>query len=164
MSEPHSRTSTAPATNASGSQPPRGELRSRPEQADICAVIRANPQRLERSWRAVLRLLPSTPFPTRHQELVSWVDEIAALTEPDRIVWCNGSEAEYERLCEELVEKGTFTKLDPVKRPHSYYAASDPSDVARVEDRTFICSEKEEDAGPDEPLEGPRGDADRLPG
>ncbi|MDA8368894.1 MAG: phosphoenolpyruvate carboxykinase (GTP) [Nocardiopsaceae bacterium] len=86
--------------------------------------------------------------PTGHQELIDWVREVAALTRPDEVVWCDGSQEEWERLTGLLVEKGTFTRLNPELRPNSFYCRSDPDDVARVEDRTFICSEHEKDAGP----------------
>jgi phosphoenolpyruvate carboxykinase (GTP) len=87
-------------------------------------------------------------YPTKNKKLIEWVEEVALLTTPDRIHWCDGSAEEYDELCQLLVDHGTFTKLSDAKRPNSYYAKSDPGDVARVEDRTFICSKNEIDAGP----------------
>ncbi len=86
--------------------------------------------------------------PTRHARLLAWVGEVAELTTPDQIVWCDGSRAEWDRLSAELVAKGALVPLDPVKRPNSFWARTDPSDVARVEERTFICSADPADAGP----------------
>ncbi|MEN5169105.1 phosphoenolpyruvate carboxykinase (GTP) [Brevundimonas pondensis] len=104
------------------------------------------------------------PAPTEHKGLVSWVAQIAALTKPDRVHWCDGSEAEKSAIIADLIGKGTLKELDQAKRPGCYYAASDPKDVARVESRTFICSEDEADAGPTNNWSDPVEMRDRLDG
>ncbi|MGH3363075.1 MAG: phosphoenolpyruvate carboxykinase (GTP), partial [Nocardioides sp.] len=90
----------------------------------------------------------STGAPTTHQGILDFVDEVATMTQPDRIHWCTGSDEEWTELTEALVASGTFTQLNPRIKPNSFHARTDPTDVARVEDRTYICSVDEKDAGP----------------
>ena len=93
--------------------------------------------------------------PTRNRKLLAWVDQAEALCKPDAVHWCDGSDEEYQELCEGLVRSGTFIRLDPARRPNSFLARSHPSDVARVEERTFICAKTRDDAGPTNNWEDP---------
>ena len=106
----------------------------------------------------------NVPDYVSNTKAVAWIQEVADLCRPDRVHWCDGSQEEYNRLCQEMVASGTFKKLNPAKRPNSYLALSDPGDVARVEDRTFICSRTRVEAGPNNNWVDPAEMKEKLTG